>query len=267
MDGFAQHSLIFHETLVSSQIAAGTDDHTVSSSSFMNTSFASMSSKIESQSHGDSQAPILQVPSTLTMTALSSLPSADALRAIYPQTPTHNLLCVLTTQPEDREILVKKGKYRMHLREVTVADDTRSDFKVSFWSRPSQKDDAQNVLFNTLSRLKVGDILLLRNIALNAFRDNVYGQSLNLSITRARTTVEVLMSDGSISSHQLDALPATIVGPFMKVKKWAKTHVAPDIRALRKRKQPDSSEISAAQSRARHEAHDSSLPPDTMEGI
>ncbi|KAF1952566.1 hypothetical protein CC80DRAFT_176778 [Byssothecium circinans] len=263
MECFAQHSLIFHETLVSSQIAAdGAADRTVSSSSFLKSSFGSTGSALDSPSLTNSQAPVLQVPSTLILTSLSSLPSANRLRSIYPQTPTPNILCVLTAPPEDKEVFVKKGGYRMNLREIVVADDTSSGFKVSFWSRPGKKDDPQNRLKDTLSRIKVGDILLLRNIALNAFRDNVYGQSLHLSIVRVRTQVEVLMNGGGISSRQLGALPSTVVTAFMKVKRWAKKHVVPEMAGSKKRQQLGLSSRAAKRSRL-----DDTLPPDTMESI
>jgi hypothetical protein len=274
IEGFVEHSLVFHDTLLSSQINVTVDDagdRTVSSQSFLGNSFASIRSDQESksQTHPDTQGgPILQVPSTLTLTSLASLPSAAHLRSIYPQTPTPNILCVLSTPPEDREIFVKKGGYRMNLREITVADDTRSSgFKISFWFRPSPKDNnnLQNILINTIGRAKVGDILLLRNIALNHWRDNVDGQSLNPSITRVKTTAQILMSgDGAISNRQLGALPAPVVERFVKVKRWAQKHVAPD---SRKRKQLEELRRPGKRSRRGEDALEECLPPNTMESV
>jgi hypothetical protein len=264
-DDFVQHSLIFHDTLLSSQIA-GDDaaDHTVSSASFLGTSFEM--TDMESQQHEASQGPVLHVASTLILTSLGSLPSPDHLRAIYPQTPTPNILCVLTASPTEREVFVRKGRFRMTLREITVADDSKSGFRISFWNRPSGRPESQNTITQTLDRVRVGDILLLRNIALNAFRDDVYGQSLNPSITRVRTTVEMLKSGSGISSRQLGALPAAVLAAFMRVKRWSGAHVAPDTTGLRKRKGGmDTSSGTTKRLLRSSDAHNGTLPPDTME--
>ncbi|KAF9741095.1 hypothetical protein PMIN06_008365 [Paraphaeosphaeria minitans] len=264
---FVNHSLVFHDTLLSSQIApGGLTDATGTSQSFVGTSFESttgMSMGSFQQSNPD--VPILQIPATLKLTEFGALPSAAHLRKIYPQTPTPNFLCVLAAPPEDREVFVKKGGYRMRLREILVADDTRSDFKITFWQRP-KGNDSQNSLSHVLQRIKPGDILLLRNIALNAFREDVYGQSLNPSIARVRTSIEILMSSGAISSRQLAALPAPAVTAFMRVKKWATAHVASNVGGLKKRK--DESQRSTRSTKRflkSSNAHDETLPPDTME--
>ncbi|KAF2248043.1 hypothetical protein BU26DRAFT_326110 [Trematosphaeria pertusa] len=268
---FVQHSLIFHDTLLSSQLAAEAElDHTVSSSSFLGTSFETTGSDMDGLETASNQNLPVQIPSTLALTSLAALPSPQHLRSIYPQTPTPNFLCVLTAPPEQRQVVVRKGGHRMNLHEITVADNTMSGFKVSFWSRPttdgnSLQGSREISLVKTLERVRVGDILLLRNIALNIFRDTVYGQSLNPSITRVKTTIEVLMSGGGISSYQLGALPGAVVAAFMRVKKWANTHVAPDRGPSRKRKgRPEGSAL-AKRSLRSSDVHNETLPPDTLE--
>jgi hypothetical protein len=268
VDDFVQHALTFHDTLLSSQIAVNdTANRSISSSPFMETSFQTMSTDMESQPSEASQGPILQLPSSLTLTSLASLPSAHHLRSIYPQTPTPNFLCVLTAPPNDRDVFVRKGGYKMSLREITVADETKSGFRISFWNRPSGRVESQNSLAHTLERVRAGDILLLRNIALNAFRDNVYGQSLNPSIARVRTSVEILMSSSGISNRQLAALPAPVAAVFMRVKRWASAHVAPENAGSRKRKGVGigSSSKSTKRTLGSSNSHSETLPPDTME--
>ena len=263
---FVEHSLIFHDTLLSSQIA-GKDaaDNTFSSLSSMGTSFES--AVIESQLCEARQGPVLDVPSTFVLTPLGSLPSAAHLRSLYPQTLTPNILCVLIARPADREVIVKKGGYRMMLREIHVADDTRSGFKISIWNRPSAKGEPQNTLTTTLDHVRVGNVLLIRNLALNAYRDDVYGQSLNPSITRVRTTVETLSSSRGMSSRELGALPPAVVTAFMRVKRWASVHVAPEKAGVAKRKGAvETWSRSTKRSRRSVDAHDDDdLPPDTME--
>jgi hypothetical protein len=57
----------------------------------------------------------------------------------------------------------------MDLYEITVADDTKSGFKISFWLRPARESgneqaNAQQPLLHSLEHMRVGDILLMRNI-------------------------------------------------------------------------------------------------------
>lgn len=273
VDGYLEHSLIFHSNLVSSQIAQDTTaDNTVSSSSFLTTSFGTTMSEPSSPLRDDKNATILQIPTTMAVTPLGSLPSAQHLRSIYPQTPTPNLLCVLMTTPECREVFVRKGGYKVNLWEITVADDTRSGFKVSFWLRPpresnNQQPNAQSLLLQALEHARVGNILLLRNIALTSFRDVVYGQSLNPAITRARTTMDILMSSDGVSIGQLGGLPATIVETFIRVKRWARAHVVTDRAGSRKRKGSLAKRDGSAKRSGGTPPYDDSLPPDTMEAL
>jgi hypothetical protein len=269
-DTFLQHSLVFHDTLLSSQVAQDVveGDQTISSSSFLTTSFGTTISEPNSEGNVEEPALMLQVPPKMSLTALQSLPTAQHLRSIYPQTPTPNFLCALMTHPERREVFVRKGGYTMDLYEVTVADDTSSGFKVSFWLRPhSDHNTTAQPLLKILETIKVGDILLLRNIALTAFRDTVYGQSLNPSIARARTTVDVLMdSSGSHVGH-LGGLPASMVESFVRVKRWAKTHVAPPDVGGRKRRRTSNGQGQEGKRKTASSFLDDSLPPDTLASI
>jgi hypothetical protein len=273
VNDYLEHSLAFHDTLLSSQVAQdNTGDNTVSSSSFLTTSFATTVSDLSSPSPAEGNSMVLQVPSTMTITSLGALPSASHLRSIYPQTPTPNLLCVVMTTPERREVFVRKGGYKMDLWEITVGDDTRPGFKISFWLRPARGTNAEQVsaqalLLRTMQRLRVGNIVLLRNVALTSFRDTVYGQSLNPTITRARTTVDVLMSDVGVSVEQLGGLPNTMVGAFMRVKRWSRTHIATDSVNSRKRRNRSPEDDRPATRAFESPTRGEYLPPDTMEAV
>lgn len=272
-DGFLEHSLVFHDTLLSSQMIPDEGpDTTISSSSFLTTSFGTTTSELSSPSKANQHYVDLVVPAKLSVTPLASLPSAQHLRAIYPQTPTPNFVCVITTNPEEREVFVRKGGYKMNLWEVTVADDTFSGFKVTFWLRPAQESNseralAQASLLRILQSSRIGDIVLLRNIALTTFRDTVFGQSLNPAITRARTNIHVLMKSNGISPVQSGGIPISVTEAFMRVKKWARVHVASESVGLRKRKGSIMKQDDHAK-RAPANCHlDDSMPPDTMESI
>lgn len=270
-DEYLQHSLVFYDTLMSSQVFQdAVEDNTVNSSSFLTTSFGTTSSATSSPSPVDSCLLVLQVPSAMAVMPLGSLPSAQHLRSIYPQTPTPNFLCALMTTPERREVFVRKGGYTMDLWEVIVGDDTRSNFKITFWIRPPREshkdqDHAQILLLQTLEQLQVGNILLLRNIALTSFRDMVYGQSLNTAITRARTSVDLLTKSGGISVAQLGGVSASVLETFMRVKRWARSHVAGEAEHTGKRKGGPSGPGHAAKRPFLSSTRDDGLPPDTME--
>jgi hypothetical protein len=159
----------------------------------------------------------------------------------------------------------------MDLCEVTVADDTMSGFRVSFWLRPpresnNEQSHAQQQLLHNLERIKVGDILLLRNIALTSFRDTVYGQSLNPTIARARTTIDVLMKSG-VSVGQLSGLPVCVVETFMRVKRWARTHVAANDGGSKKRKPTFVGQGQTGKRRFESSLPDDTLPPDTLQAL
>lgn len=273
-DDYLDHSLMFHDTLLSSQVVQDTDaDHSVSFPSFLTTttSFGTTTSELSSPGGTNSQVLILHVPPKMAISPIGTFPSAQHLRSIYPQTRTPNIICVLMTAPERREVFVRRGGYKMNLYELTVGDDTKAGFKVTFWLRPARESNneqnhAQRLLVPTLESIRVGDILLLRNIALTAFRDTVYGQSLNPTIARARTTIDVLMKSSGASVGQSSGLPAEAFDTYTKVKKWARTHVATAASGKRKRK----STLAREDTRKRRPGssdHDESLPPDTLEAL
>ena len=272
-DGFLEHSLILHDTLLSSQIALDTSQdkisdagRTISPSSFLSTSFETTRTDFSDFSEEDSQDAVLQLSPKLTITSLANLPSATHLRAIYPQTPTPTFLCVLTTQPEIREVYVRKGGYNMNVFEILVADETRSGFKVSFWFRPGQVHlQSPETVRRILEGIEVGDILLLRNVVLNTFRENVYGQSLSPNIRKAKTTVEVLAKhDGSAGYKHI--VPLLADEKFLQVKQWAKVHIVSGLLSKRKRnEQGNNSHNKSQRTLGSHGRAGDSLPPDTME--
>ena len=273
VDDYLEQSLIFHDTLLSSQVLADEENNaSYSSSSFLTTSFETSFLSLGGPDEVDGPTLFLQMPSTVAITPLGSLPNAQQLRSIYPKTLTPNFLCVLMAGPERRQVFVQKGGHRMDLWELIVADDTRSDFKVSIWLRPSREptkaeSKPQNVLFQTLESLQVGDILFLRNIVLTSFRQNVYGQSLKSTIARARTTIDVLMRSNGVMVQRIDALSETFTETFKRVQRWARAHVALDGVGARKRKASSVNDDRNPNRSLVLPEKDDYLPPDTMESI
>jgi hypothetical protein len=270
---FLEHSLVFHDTLLSSQVVkdAAIDD-TISSSSFLTTSMNTTASDLSSPTRNDGPTLLIKLPPQMTITPLHAVPTAHYLRSMYPQTLTLNFLCVLVTQPERREVFVRKGGYRMELYEITVADDTNSGFKITFWLQPPREsNNAQSkvrlLLLQTLEDLQAGDILLLRNIALTSFRDVVHGQSLNPSIARARTTIHVLMKSTGVLTGDIGGLPKETKEAFKRVKRWARTHVVMNDGGSRKRLGSSTGRNTPGKRERASSVQDESLPPDTLESV
>jgi len=274
-DDFLQQSLLFYDTLLSSQVLQDTGNDSFASlspSSFIDTSFATTASNIDSPSRVDEHSLLLRIPPHIEVTSLGSLPTAQRLSAMYPQTPTPNFICVLTVHPVKRDIFVQKGGYKRTLWEIFVADDTRSGFKVNFWVQPARKlhgqqAHAQNVLDQALGSIQVGDVILLRNIALNSFRGTVYGQSLSPSSTRARSSLDILMKSNGVEVAHTGGLPTAAVAAFLRVRRWARTHVVSETIGTRKRKGDALKEGQGYKRASSFQNHCNSLPPDTMESL
>jgi hypothetical protein len=271
LDGQAQQSLLFHDTLVSSQIAGTNANDTVSSSSLLTDSFDVTTADDEESnpSGGKASLPFLpRLPGRVTLTQLQHLPSPTHLRSIQPQTITVNLLCAVATELERRDVFVRRGSYLMHLHELTVADDTRSGFKISFWLRPSRSnrvhESHQESLRDMLDQVSVGDVLLLLNVALTTFRNDVFGQGLNTAITKAKTTMHMLHRGDASASFTQGSLPEELVDRLATVRKWASNYIAPGVSRGHKRRRGERYQQMNKSVRTSSPAEDS-LPPDTME--
>ena len=165
-------------------------------------------------------------------------------------------------------IYIQKSRTTLILYEITVADDTKPNFKISFWFRPVQPilgrpNDPQRALRDTLNGATIGDVLLLRIIALGAFREEVFGQSLNPTINRASSKVEIVDTRTALSAKNLRLLPPSIAQRLKQVSRWSKSHVAAG-RAPRKRREGLRSGTKRPHSPS---VHGDTLPPDTMESI
>jgi hypothetical protein len=123
------------------------------------------------------------------------------------------------------------------------------------------------LLLQTLQSIKICDIFLLRNIALTSSHDTVFGQSLDPGITRARDGVDILISSSGVSGGQLGGLAAPVIKAFVRVRRWAKTHVAGNNTVSRRRKRSVSKPDKYVKRNFGNYDLDSSMPPDTMESV
>jgi hypothetical protein len=137
-------------------------------------------------------------PPTPPLTPLAALPPASHLAAITPQTVSVNLVATVLRTAAPRRVRPRRGP-DLHLHELTVADTTRAGFAISLWvpvptttatARAREPDPAS--LAAVAPTLRPRDIVLVRNVALGAWRGEVYGQSVGRGVTR----LEVLYREG-----------------------------------------------------------------------
>ncbi|KAF2493158.1 hypothetical protein BU16DRAFT_430928, partial [Lophium mytilinum] len=240
---YLQHSLMFHETLQSSQIEPPHDreidledvvSFSVTSFPFQNnpSSASCLSGTTNFAAIGGACTDIhIQLPLDLPITPLGSLPSAEYLDSLYPQTLTPNLVGTVSSISPPRSVITRSNRVMM-LYDIRVADETGLDFTVTFWlpPRPSSEENATNLekqsqLRRALDYLRSGDVILLRKIALSHFRGTVHGQSLHPGISRARTELHLLARSG------IELIPTSQLGPALgkkieSVKLWAQQFVS-----------------------------------------
>ncbi|KAK3316266.1 hypothetical protein B0H66DRAFT_288235 [Apodospora peruviana] len=209
---FYEHSLAIHEDISSSQLvstptyaASDRGDEKATVDSFRTSDLATSTSF---QSNDSTLSPALSVKGPLLLrggepliTNLDELPSVSYLAKIQPQTMTCNLLVGIMSISRPREVQTRWGSSRT-LVEILVGDETKAGFAVTFWLA-NNTTVAQSVLAGLRSR----DVILIQNVALNAFMKKVYGSGLRKDLTKIhllyRARLDALDSGGYYSSSDL----------------------------------------------------------------
>jgi hypothetical protein len=187
---FYETSFAAHDQDIPSSrlIAAEESQITVATTSFTTTtSFDDTTSLI--QTDGPVKPP-LQLPAGPgagdRINNLSDIPTARYLLSIRPQTMTINLIVGVISVSPTRTITTRKpqrkGPSTHRLIEILVGDETRAGFAVTFWLAGSGEVGESETI---ITKLRPGDIVLMQNVALNVFREKVYGSSLRRNLTRA----------------------------------------------------------------------------------
>lgn len=207
---FYEHSLAVHDDLASSQLVppsqtgdgppAGTSNLTSGSDagSKTTTSFTTIGEDNDDDSTtllADQDAtaaikPPLQQhgpggagrPQYHRLSDLQDIPPARHLLSILPQTVTVSLVVGVISIAAPRTVATRYGVTKT-LVEVLVGDDTRSGFSVTFWLDGSPGPGGGG-LGGVLAGLRGQDVVLMQNVALNAFRGKVYGGSLRRDMTK-----------------------------------------------------------------------------------
>jgi hypothetical protein len=268
---FYEHSFITHQNTTSSQIQSQDEDQSVAddpSAAITSTSF--LTSTCASDSFG-SPISLVQVPTPVPASRrirdLGELPASSYLRAINPQTMTVNLVVGIISISAPRSITTRREGREMHLVEMLVGDETKAGFSINIWL-PSLQHDKEHLqrtthLEDVLGTLRRQDVVLFRNVALNAFMGKVYGQSLRKDLTK----LELLHRNGRDESKGLPVSRGPVEGyggyaqaaKMMRVKQWVVAFVGSTAR-------PRSAVIAGARSRSRRAngEQEYTLPPDTQ---
>ncbi len=168
---------------------------------------------------------------------LSSLPKATHLHALYPQAPTVNLVVGVISVALPRQVVIRRTGHNVELVELIVGDDTRAGFTLSIWLAPvSPKEEAQRTtstketngnpghdLRCATEKVRNGDVLLVRNVGLAAWRQKVYGQNLRRRAGRSETFIHILgETEVELQPHR-----KVLADRIEKVRNWVTQFVGP----------------------------------------
>jgi hypothetical protein len=158
------------------------------------------------ESRNDTSRQVLHLPPLLP--GLKSLPNADHVLRLAPQTITLHLVVGVISITPPRTVQLRRSPRTMDIVEMLVGDETSAGFSVTFWlpSEPTGggaslkprrfaddgKDPSKGRLGSVLERVGPRDVLLMRNVALSVFQGRVHGQSLNARVCLNETTIECL---------------------------------------------------------------------------
>lgn len=254
-ENFIEHSIAVHDDTRSSQVFPADDDDTFTTtildSFHSTTSCDSLDDSASSELPSD--LPTARLPRTIT--ALRDIPSASHLHRIVPQTVVVNLLVGIIAILPARAVRTRRGPLR-DLVELLVGDESASGLKLSFWFAHEDDDGQQrrrgsggDPLREALRGLRVRDVVLVENVALDTFREKVFGYGLRQSMQRNQTRVQLVARDG------VDRVAGVAgVEKVVGVKEWVWRLVNPGVEGKRRGGAGDDGGEG-----------DAYLPPDTQE--
>ncbi|KAG9251474.1 uncharacterized protein F5Z01DRAFT_281785 [Emericellopsis atlantica] len=162
LTSFCEHSLANHEPSAAD---------TTTSASLDETSFLTATSD-----HTSSSFPKTPLP-PCHLSDVEDIPSPKNILSLVPATITVNLIAGIISIAQPRTVTTRYGR-QLSLVELLVGDETKSGFGITFWL------GGDSIPASVLANLRRQDVVLIRNVALNVFRDKVYGQSLRKGLTK-----------------------------------------------------------------------------------
>ncbi|KAI4123295.1 MAG: hypothetical protein LQ347_006214 [Umbilicaria vellea] len=264
---FYEYSYAVHEDIPSSQIISSQEP--TESSFSTDTDYSTLPSFDATASRTEKSLRVVPVSGRLSN--LSDIPNAAYLRSISPQTMTVNLVVGVISMPQPRSIRTRRGGRFIELVEMLVGDETKAGFGINVWlpsaapveGRASSTDDMRSMI----NGLRPQDVVLVRNVALDAFRGKVYGQSLRKNTTRLdllfRNVVDGDDDVGAYDAEQLNGADETDapVAKARRVREWVMKFVGGGVRALPMQEKENRT---AVVPRRLHLERAQMLPPDTQ---
>ncbi|KAK8173993.1 hypothetical protein IWX90DRAFT_159872 [Phyllosticta citrichinensis] len=221
---FIEYSMAVHDALLSSQLDLSLSplEETTMLDSFNSNMYMDQSNISLSQT---TQADV-RLPRAIKN--LCEIPSAGHLKRIIPQTIVVNLIVgVISILPPHS----KQTRYGLRdMAEILVGDETGIGFKVTFWfpARESQRANGgarvapPEPLRDALENLRLQDVVLIENVALDSFRDKVFGSSLRKSTQKTQTKLQLL------ARHGVDKMGGLAsVEKVARVKDWVSSFANP----------------------------------------
>lgn len=270
---FYEQSFVIHENTASSQIQLQkvaqivADDPTaaITSTSFLTSTCAS-DSFASSVLMVHERTPVI---ASGRINDLREIPDSSYLRSIVPQTMTVNLVVGIISISTPRSITTRREGRQMRLIEMLVGDETKAGFSINFWlpslQQGRERSQKGEHLEDVLGTLRRQDVVLIQNVALNAFMGKVYGQSLRKDMTKLDLLHRNLGDDGNgIRAHKArssleehDVHPQT--AKMTRVQQWVMTFVGSMARSK-------SAVITGerVQGKREMEGQQDILPPDTQ---
>lgn len=129
-----------------------------------------------------------------TITALADIPMPNIIASFCAASVTVNLIVgIISITPP---FLINTRYGPREIVELIVGDETKAGFNITFWlsscgyhndhgdDSSSRKQQKQDIYRDALEKLRRQDVVLLRNVALSAFRKTVHGTSLRDHLTK-----------------------------------------------------------------------------------
>ena len=228
-----EQPFVVHEFCQASQVTPVSQCHT--DLSLFNRSNYDSFAECEGIDHSAmSNAALLEMqtfPTRELLTDLCALPNANYLRRISPGTITVDILVgILDISPPRRVAVRRQGSsYEMDIVEVYVRDETQAGLKISIWLKPEARTGSiySSVgLRPLIARLRKGDIVFFKHIALRSYRGEVCGQSLSSERYPDIGTKLALLSRreglnwGAVARDSLENLSTIHAAKLDRVQSW-----------------------------------------------
>ncbi|KAK7553472.1 hypothetical protein IWX49DRAFT_213936 [Phyllosticta citricarpa] len=247
---FIEYSMAVHDTLLSSQLDLSLSP--LEETSMLDSFHSDMYMDQSNISLGETTQADVRLPRAIKN--LCEIPTAGHLKSIIPQTIVINLIVgIISILPPHS----KQTRYGLRdMAEILVGDETGIGFKITFWfaARDSQRANGgattapPEPLRDALENLRLQDVVLIENVALDSFRDKVFGSSLRKSIQKNQTKLQLLARHGVDKMGGLQG-----VEKVARVKDWVSGFANPHRDAV------------GAGNDGRVKGQDFFLPPDTQD--